>query len=65
MNTPCPNCRDQVADTSPACPNCGCAIYVEHPGDMKRVKHKPYKTPESMIAPALVVADFLARPVFG
>ena len=41
----CPGCGKQVAELAPACPNCGEKIYVEHPGDIKGVKHPPLDLP--------------------
>lgn len=50
MNAPlnkvdCPSCGQQVDSRAPACPNCGEKIYVEHPGDMHRVRHSPTHLP--------------------
>lgn len=36
----CPHCQRSVHDRAPACPYCGEKIYVEHPGDMERVRHQ-------------------------
>jgi DNA-directed RNA polymerase subunit RPC12/RpoP len=41
----CPNCRNSVNPLAPACPECGEKIYVEHPGDIKGVKHDPINLP--------------------
>ena len=38
---PCPGCGRSVDDRAPACPDCGEMVYVEHPGDIKGVKHMP------------------------
>ena len=35
----CPQCDKTVDDRAPACPNCGCKIYVELPGDTTPVRH--------------------------
>lgn len=50
MNSPlnqvdCPNCGRSVDARAPACPSCGEKIYVEHPADMERVRHKPMEMP--------------------
>ncbi len=37
----CPGCGQPVDARAPACPHCGAKIYVEHPGDIKGVKHPP------------------------
>lgn len=42
---PCPRCRRLVDDRAPACPSCGEMIYVEHPGDIRGVKHPPLELP--------------------
>jgi DNA-directed RNA polymerase subunit RPC12/RpoP len=44
-HVPCPACGSDVDDRVPACPSCGEKIYVEHPGDMKRVRHRPLNLP--------------------
>lgn len=38
---PCPGCSQRVDDRAPACPSCGESIYIEHPADMLRVRHRP------------------------
>lgn len=50
MNQPlnqveCPQCGRRVDDRAPACPHCGEKIYVEHPGDIKPVRHRPVELP--------------------
>lgn len=42
----CPGCGRDVAELAPACPHCRTKIYVEHPGDIKRVKHAVLTYPE-------------------
>ena len=44
-NVKCPGCNRKVNDRCPACPHCGEKIYIEHPGDIKGVKHAPLEYP--------------------
>lgn len=32
----CPSCQKKIAETAPACPQCGHTIFVEHPADLPR-----------------------------
>ena len=41
----CPQCNESILATAVACPNCGRQNFVEHPGDMQRVKHAPTDLP--------------------
>lgn len=42
----CPNCGRTVADTAPACPTCGEKIFVEHPADMRPIRHQVLSYPD-------------------
>ena len=41
----CPNCGKRVQQQAPACPGCGRKMYVEHPGDMQRVRNAALDLP--------------------
>ena len=57
---PCPGCSRRVEDQAPACPSCGEAIYIEHPGDILGVKHRqldfsnqsPFASLVSLVTPS-------------
>lgn len=41
----CPGCGNDIIEDAVACPTCGRKNFVEHPGDMERVKHSPTDLP--------------------
>jgi uncharacterized paraquat-inducible protein A len=54
MKVSCPTCSDLVYETAPACPACGSHVYVEHPGDIRGVKHFPLHYPTAGILTKIV-----------
>jgi len=43
----CPSCGRAVLPTAVACPDCGEKIFIEHPADLERVRHKPLDLPKA------------------
>ncbi len=66
MTAACPNCNEQILDTLPACPNCRCNIHVEHPADIRGVKHMPLEHRRGgivMRAFHVFIVVFFPRPI--
>ena len=49
MLVACSACHHKVHETAPACPHCGNHVYIEHPGDIRGVKHAPLSYPRPSV----------------